>query len=301
MVDYRYHLASLIAVFLALGVGMLVGNSFVGLASAEWQKQAVLRLEQTFKREVLALRHRLDQTNSRMRELEKRLENRNVAERALMPKVLDSVLAGKKVALVVCGDLKDEALVGSVSAAIVTAGGTVKSITAVRDGWLPEYGRRREQILARFQVAQGAPNATAEAVRTLAVAIVSGEWSQALNDVARISPGLSLDGDYSTPVDMVLLLSSASDPSRLSQAEAGTLPEQGLLAAWKEMKLRVVAAEPEAVPVSMIPVFQRKGVPTVDNVDSGIGQISAVLALAGGEGDYGVKPTAEKPIPNITF
>lgn len=225
---------------------------------------------------------------------------RDKAERALMPTVLDNLLAGRRVALVTCGDLRNESLIGSVSSAIKTAGGTVQSVTAVRDNWLPEVGRRRMQILERLQVPPDSPTATADATRVLAAAIVSGEWSQAIHDVAKVSPGLSLDGDYSTPVQMVLLMSSAAKPARLALAEAKTLPEQILLDAWNARNMRVVAAEPEVTPVSMIPVFQRKGVPTVDNVDSAVGQISAVLALAGGEANYGVKPTAEKPIPEIT-
>jgi len=300
VIDYRYHLVSLVAVFLALGVGVLIGNSFVGTASAEWQKQAMLRLDHTFKREIMSLRQRIDQVSQRNRELEKRLETRDRAERALMPTVLDSLLAGRRVALVTCGDLRNEALVGSVSSAIKTAGGVVQSVTAVRDDWLPEVGRRRSQILERLQVPTDSPAATVEATRALAAAIVSGEWSQAIHDIARVSAGLSVDGDYSRPAEMVLLMSSAAKQARLALAEAKTLPEQILLDAWNARKMRVVAAEPEVTPVSMIPVFQRKGVPTVDNVDSAVGQISAVLALAGGEANYGVKPTAEKPIPEIT-
>ncbi|MGQ9524085.1 MAG: copper transporter [Armatimonadota bacterium] len=299
MIDYRYHLVSLVAVFLALGVGVLIGNSFLGVASAEWQKQAMLRLDQTFKREMVSLRQRVDRLSQQNRELESRLETRDKAERALMPVVLDNVLAGRRVALVVCGDLRDEALVGSVSSAIKTAGGVVQSVTAVRDNWLPDVGRHRSRILERLQVSSGSPTASVDAAHAIATAIVSGEWSQAMHDIAKVSPGLSIDGDYTTPADAVLLISFAAHQKRLALAEARTLPEQTLLDAWNARKMRVVAAEPEVAPVSMIPVFQRKGVPTVDNVDSAVGQISAVLALAGGQANYGVKPTAEKPVPEI--
>lgn len=295
MIDYRYHLISLVAVFLALGVGVLVGNSFVGLASLDWQNQAVARLD----RDVKLLRHQQTVLAQQNAQLQSRLQSRERAERALMPRTLQGVLQGRSVAIVVCGDLKDEELVGAASAAVGVGGGQVISTTRVQDGWLPEVGRTRLEILARLGISPGDPDGTAKATRQLAVAIVSGEWSRAIHDVAQQSRGLSLDGDYSTPVDMVLLLTAASSTERLARAAEGVLPEQYLVDGWKG-RARVVAAEPEVAPVSMVPVFQRKSIPTVDNVDTAVGQIGAVLALAGGETNYGVKPTAQKPIPAIS-
>ncbi|NLB18723.1 MAG: copper transporter, partial [Syntrophomonadaceae bacterium] len=49
MIDIRYHIATLIAVFVALGVGILIGSTLVsGDVLVEQQKKMITQLETQF-------------------------------------------------------------------------------------------------------------------------------------------------------------------------------------------------------------------------------------------------------------
>ncbi|MDH7570657.1 MAG: copper transporter, partial [Armatimonadota bacterium] len=60
-----------------------------------------------------------------------------------------------------------------------------------------------------------------------------------------------------------------------------------------------VACERSDCPVSLTPHFARYHLSTVDGVDTPLGKIALVYALAGRRGHYGTKPTAEKVLPDL--
>src|SRR5207244_1035356 len=94
MLDLRYHLVSLTAVFLALTVGIVVGGS---LGSSEQQKTVVQRLEQKFQR-VMDEDRRIQTEDDALRH---RLAAREHAERLLLPELIQDRLAGVRLAVVI--------------------------------------------------------------------------------------------------------------------------------------------------------------------------------------------------------
>jgi hypothetical protein len=63
--------------------------------------------------------------------------------------------------------------------------------------------------------------------------------------------------------------------------------------------VRVVGCEGRGAEVSSMPTYKAAGVPTVDNADGPAGRLSVVLALAGADGHFGVKDTADSFLPEI--
>ena len=72
-----------------------------------------------------------------------------------------------------------------------------------------------------------------------------------------------------------------------------------LMKALLEFNIQVVGAETTKVKVSYMPIYQRTGIATVDNIDSPIGEISLVYALKGERGNFGIKSTAQQAVPPL--
>ncbi len=297
MVDYRYHLASLAAMFLALGIGILIGNAFVGQTSANWQQSTL----ENIRREVAQVQQRSERVLRQDQELRSLVQKRDQGERSLAKALVSGVLQGRRVALVASGGMEKSEALGQMASLLGAAGAEVLTTSYVPDGWLPNDPATRKHLLERLQVVEDTPSelpGTASAA--LARALVGGIWSQALRDITKRVPNLTVSGDLSRPADLVVLLSSALAPTRLHRVMDGDTPEMPMLQAWKDLGLRVVAAEPSTAPVSLIPAFQRHSVSTVDNIDTPTGQAAAALALAAaeGEGDYGTRSTAQQVLPD---
>jgi hypothetical protein len=75
--------------------------------------------------------------------------------------------------------------------------------------------------------------------------------------------------------------------------------EDGLVGGLQEADARAAGVETREADPSQIPWYRDRGLSTVDNVDDTAGRASLVFVLAGAEGDYGVKDTADALLPNV--
>ena len=201
MIDLRYHLASLIAVFIALGIGMLIGNSFVGLASAEAQTPLLKRLE----RNVGEVREQVQAIQEENATLRDQINDHERAIRSLSPRVLGGLLKNRHVALVIVGRPEPPETATQLSSLLTAAGASVVSTTQLPVNWLPRDDEARAQMLRLFNVVASDTDRQ-DASRVLAHGIVDGAQAEALHEAARLNPDLSLDGDYAQPVGSVILL-----------------------------------------------------------------------------------------------
>lgn len=103
-IDIRYHAISLAAMFLALGVGIIVGSStnFLGITSIlERQDKVINRLESNYKE----IRKEIHNTRE---ELNSSKEYTATLESALIPKLLNNKLDGFRFGIVTVGDLPEQ-------------------------------------------------------------------------------------------------------------------------------------------------------------------------------------------------
>lgn len=114
--DFRYHVASLSAVFLALGIGMLVGTAFVGTKVVDRQTAAVDRLT----KETIELR----------KETWEREQTEQMLSEAV-PILVRQALAAKSVLVIQAGGSSGAA--DQAQKALELAGATVKRATLPDD------------------------------------------------------------------------------------------------------------------------------------------------------------------------
>jgi hypothetical protein len=120
MFDFRYHVASLAAVFLALVVGIVIG---VGLSG-----QGVVRESERFR-----LNEQLDLRQAQLDAARSRLQQQEAAERfveAAYPTVMARRLAGKRIVVVFVGRADESR--SAITQAIQDAGGTLARLRVVK-------------------------------------------------------------------------------------------------------------------------------------------------------------------------
>src|SRR5205823_303170 len=112
---FRYHLVSIIAILLALGVGMIVGSSFVQPAVVDKMSRQLFDLRRQFKDQVQVVQ----ESNRQYQDL----------VGTLTPRLVEGKLSGLRIALVQTGDYPETA--SRVRDAFQQAGATVASMTIV--------------------------------------------------------------------------------------------------------------------------------------------------------------------------
>ena len=257
--DLRYHVASLSAVFLSLGIGIVIGTAFVGSPMVARQT---------------GMLHRLETHVSELREETRDRERTEEALSQLAAQAVRETLRGKRVLLVQTGTYADAVVAARES--LELAGATVTTVALPADTW---------------RTKPDAPDTAAE-FRTLGESLATGATAalQPFRDA-----GL-LTGDAPTGAARCVVLvggeATGGDAALLAVRDAP------LIAAWKNAGLTVVAAEPRTVDVSYLPAYRRENIATVDAIDRAAGKIALPFVLASGTpGAFGYRADAEAILP----
>ena len=106
---------------------------------------------------------------------------------------------------------------------------------------------------------------------------------------------IKFSGDYNTGVDAVIIF-GGTDTAEFNFSSSF---DRGLLDQLLQENVIVIGAENSACQLSYMSVYQQYKITTIDNIDLSPGQVSAVFAIAGESGNYGIKKTAVRFMPTI--
>ena len=92
-----------------------------------------------------------------------------------------------------------------------------------------------------------------------------------------------------------------SEPTGMSteQVQASAAFESGLIAGVTAVGVPVVGVELSNTEPSQVPWYKSVGISSVDDLDVLAGQAALVYALAGSQGTYGTKSTADSLLPAV--
>jgi hypothetical protein len=278
----RYHAVSLIAVFLALAIGILIGAEFGGDALTNTRKN----LEQSLTGNLQDERERADELNGKL------ARSDEFAGR-VYPSLVRERLAGKRIGVVALGDLP-----GSTSAAIEEAlgptGAHLVGIGVVREpvdlsalaGELAKTRfadiRRNEEALAEFGTGVGR-----QLVRggTLLDRVRSHLFSRASGNFG------ALDG-------VIVVRQVPEEMGAVQRSKAAAL-ESALMTGMTGTRAPVVGVETSTTEPSSVSFFAGNDLSSVDDVEAPAGQVATVFALLGAEGSFGVKGSADRLLPDL--
>ena len=138
MIDFRYHLVSLVSVFLALAVGIVLG---AGPLKESIGNQLTVQVEK--------LRQEKDDLRTNLDTATDSLDHRDDFVTTVSPMLISGQLSGRSVVLVTLPGVEDEAL-DPLSEAIISAGGTVTGTVSIGGAWTEaqQVGKRAEVVSA---------------------------------------------------------------------------------------------------------------------------------------------------------
>ena len=289
MIDFRYHIYSLAAVFLALAVGIVVGTSFArNYPSSEISRDTIKRYEWD-------MRDLKSEIQSKVQESEKSealAKEYQVFCRAAWPIVVKDELAGEKVAIIRTGDYGQPE--GSVSQAVETAGAQVTSVTVMSRTFPFDDNERIDRALVESGFDPGGEGVGPQdkLFGAIAETICSGRYSDTLPRLEEAGVA-EFSGDYRRHNDLIVLVGGAS--TELPNTTEGV--DSQLIVQFDRLGVTVVGCEGSRAVSSYVPEWHRKGIATVDNADTATGQLAIVYALKGEMANFGFKDTADRLIP----
>jgi hypothetical protein len=313
MIDFRYHLVSIVAVFLALGLGLLLGATALRPATLE-----VLQNESKRQHKQI---EGLIGTNSQQ---SRQLSSNDQFAQANAPQLLRNLLAGQRVVLVEAPGAPSQVTSGVMQAlaeADATVSGQVQLAGKFFD-FTPASQEQLGQVAEHFAPAGltlgGAPLGQASSVLASAILTKDGPGQPVAGQRDSASTAL-LNGfqaggflsGFSGHPDARATLAVLVIPASPQSTTEPNLYSQGLITLAQQLNLAgqgtvLAGSVAGSGPGSAIDVLRTDGRPShlssVDDADYTIGQIVVAQALyeqlRGVSGNFGSAPSATKAGPS---
>ena len=313
MIDFRYHLVSIVAIFLALSLGLLLGSTEL----KPYVQRGLQGLSKTEQRQI-------DSLLGEKQQLQAQISGENQVALANAPAMLHDILASQRVVLVLAPGAPGSVTSG-VAQQLTTAGATITGQLQL-DPSLFDTSAATSQKLAQIvqQWAQPAGvtltgSALAQASELLARVIMTQDTPglpvQGEKDPVSVQTVQALAGggfltksgqpwDRATLAVLIIPASpqSTDDANPESQILV-TLAQQLSLAGLGTVVAGTVAGSGPGSAIDVMRAGGRAGhLSSVDNADYAIGQIVVAQSLAerlhGRSGSYGVTSTASAAGPS---
>ena len=310
MIDFRYHLVSLISVFLALAVGVVLG-------AGPLQNSLGTALND----QVTALRENRNATQAKLEQTETAVNERDSYITQAATSLLPGTLASKNVAMVLLPDAKAEDA-DAIAAQLKNAGATVTGRVSLTSTWV-DLSREnyRSTFSGQVQGHLGSTNskdANGILGEALAKALTANDdSSRVLMDMLSVTvdksgtPFISVDSTPTTAAEMIVVVGprpqASSGKGATVEASPGEDPKAWAKAlegtAGRAPTVVVGSADGDGGVVGIIRSEKAK-VTTIDSVGQIAASVSTPLALAstraGTIGHYGFDKGAEAVMPPVT-
>ncbi len=209
MIDFRYHIVSLISVFLALAVGIALGAGPLKETIGDTLTGQV----QALRAEKETLRAEADVANAD-------LQNATTYIEAAAPQLLAGALAERRVAVIALGEVTEDEVSG-IETQLTAAGAQVSGVVTLTEAWTDPGLRSFRQALVGTLVEylDPVPAEDAGTDAELAIALV-----QALTGADPQAPN-----EFSEPATVLLELLSVDEKPLLTGADSVTAPADAIV------------------------------------------------------------------------
>jgi hypothetical protein len=278
----RYHAASLIAVFLALSIGILIGAEFGGDALTNTRKD----LEHS-------LVGNLQDARSRADELSAELNRSDEFGERVYPVLTRDRLSGKRLAIVAFGGLPSDTT-ADVEDALGPTGAKLVGVGVVREP-VDVNGLASDLAKTRFADLRTNTDALTELGTGLGRQLVLGGT---LPEVVRGHLFSRASGTFGGLDGVIVVRDQPEDMGPVQRARVNQL-ESALASGMTATRIPAVGIEASTTEPSSVSFFQSSDLSSVDDVDLTAGQLAFVFAMLGAEGSFGVKAGADRLLPDL--
>jgi hypothetical protein len=284
MINLRYHIVSITAVFLALGIGLAFGAAFIDRATVDALNSNLTQIEQQ--------NDQLEQAND---ELSQQVLDAAAIDLGLRGQALPQVVAGRLdqvPVLTIASEGVDDAVVEQAEAAVLDAGAQMAAVVRVTD----RFALDDESELDDLRTVLDLPNAGADQLRTATVRRLRTLLAAAAQPLEEDDASASVIDPVQVPTpELIQALADAGfleiDPTDEPPAAFALLPERGL-------RLLVVSGPDGAVAEEalVMPLVAALVTPSVTAPDAPVPLVVAVQPVIRPPGDEEVDP----PPPFVT-
>lgn len=284
MFDFRYHALSLVAVFLALAVGLLLG---VAIGDSGLVSSAKHDIENSLRGDVKASR-------AEAADLRQQVSRHEDYERQTFPDLVAGRLAGDQIGLLFLGN-SDETTIDQVRDALEPAGATLRWVGALREP--PDTTDLGDRAVGtRYAALSIDPTQLSPFAHRIGVQLITGGKL-----VTQERPALlkSFSGDLGV-LDGIVVVRTPERPEENDEQKGTTDDlENGIVGGLNRTDVPVVGVEQLDTDPSQISWYRDRGLASVDSIDQLSGRAALVFALAGADGAYGLKSSAEALLPRV--
>lgn len=280
MIDYKYHVTSLVAIFLALGVGILIGsmalsNEFIG----SQQDALINRLEEDFQQ----LRMQNGLTRSELAAANDTVEVYKKICQDMMPALIKEKLQNYRVVVI---QTNNSCSLDDIISPLETAGAEIEAVVSV----LSDFS------LANVSTSLTFPGSgeDSQVLDMLGEAILFGDENGLIADLAKRKL-VKISGITGNSIDAVIFAGG----SEMDMGEQAKWLDLSLTDFFLNNNVNVIGVESSTVAYSYMSYYQTKPIVTIDNIESIPGQVSLVYSVLGERGHFGVKKTAKKMMPDL--
>ncbi len=273
---------SLIAVFLALAIGILIGAEFGGDTLSNTRKD----LEHSLTGNLQDARQRADQLNGE-------LGRANEFSGRVYPVLVRDRLRGRRIGLIAFGDLPGD-VYGAIEGALAPAGGHLVGVGVVREP-IDTRGLAGDLAKTRFAKLAREPE--------LQTALGAGLGRQIVRGGTLLEPVRGhlfsrASGNFGALDAVIVVRDEPQNMGPQQRAVAGRI-ESGMLQGIGGTHTPAVGVESTHSEPSSVSFFVGNDLSSVDDVDLVAGRLATVFALLGAEGSFGVKGSADRLLPDL--
>lgn len=295
MINFRYHVVSLVGVFLALGVGLLFGSTLIPEANVRALEEAQRNLGEQNER----LREQVEGLQDRSESLSDFLE---VGEEHLVR----GVLSGTDVTVVSFDSTPGEVSDGALGALAMAEANVVSAWRLSEDIDPRNDAARRQLALALAGPTQSREELLAEAIVQISAALSGGDADilARLADgglATSVAPAEEGSEAVGAPPGTPVLILPPSPREDVVLEEDFLMP---LISSLVDSEVLVTAGEGSIENLGLIRLIRDRAVDsvvTVDSLDGPLGRSALVLGLAaareGRIGHWGLGDGADGPLP----
>ncbi len=278
----RYHATSLVAVFLALAIGILIGAEFGGDALTNTRRD----LEHSLTGNLQDARDRADELNGRL------ARSDEFASR-VYPALVRGRLAGRRIGVVALGDLPGDAS-GAIEDALGPTGARLVGVGVVRE---PVDLQALSDDLSKTRFAEIARDS--DALTTFGTG-VGRQLVRGGTLFERVRSHLfsRASGNFGALDGVIVVRQQPEDMGPVQRSTAGQL-EAALMSGITGTRTPAVGVETSTAEPSSISFFGGNDLSSVDDVEAAAGKVATVFALLGAEGSFGVKGSADRLLPDL--
>lgn len=278
----RYHATSLIAIFLALAVGIVIGAALGGDTIDNTRED----LERSLTGNLQDARDRADELNAE-------LGHANEFSSRVYPVLVRDQLRGRRIGVLALGDLP-EGVLDSIEDALEPTGARLVAVGVVREP-VDTRGLAGDLAKTRFaDLARDTDTQTALGVGLGRQLVVGGNLLEAVRGhlFSRAS------GNFGAVDGMIVVRDQPPDMDPQQDAVADRI-ESGVASGIVATRAPAVGVEAGDAEQSSVSFFVGNDLASVDDVDLVAGQVATVFALLGAEGSFGIKGSADRLLPDL--